>query len=92
MNAESSSGSAPRVSDGRLHWDFVDKSRQNGLPLRIVEDRNEHLSWMHDHVAAETLVARLDPEPALGPVQLRGAAHPAPLKAPAEHLKPILPY
>jgi len=72
---------ATRVSDGvviRLqHVYEVDPDRmgthfsQQNMPmwdtLRIVESRNEHLSWMHEHFADETLVAGLDSELDLGP-------------------------
>ena len=97
---------ATRVSDGvviRLqHVYEVDPDRmgthfsQQNMPmwdtLRIVESRNEHLRWMHEHFADETLVAGLESEVELGPGQPSGAAYPAPPNAPALHPKPILPY
>ena len=60
--------------------------------LRIVESRNEHLNWMHEHFADETLVAGIEPELDLGPGQPSGQAYPAPPEAPARHPQPILPY
>ena len=97
---------ATRVSDGvviRLQHvyevdpDLMGKhfSQQN-MPkwdtLRIVESRNEHLRWMHEHFADETLVAGLESEVELGPGQSSGEAYPAPPSAPARHPTPILPY
>jgi hypothetical protein len=60
--------------------------------LRIVESRNEHLAWMHEHFADETLVAGIESELDLGPGPFSGEAHPAPPESPAKHPKPILPY
>jgi hypothetical protein len=55
---------------------------QQDLPawdtLRIVEDRNDHLNWMHEHFADETLVAGQESELDLGPGQARGAAYVVP--------------
>jgi hypothetical protein len=97
---------ATRVSDGvimRLDDIYeVDPDlmgtefRQQNMPtwdtLRIVESRNEHLQWMHDHFADETLVAGVESELGLGPGAPSGNAYPAPPAAPARHPKPILPY
>lgn len=59
---------------------------------RIIEGRSDHLNWMHQHFADETLVAGLEPELDLGPGQPSGDAYPVPTVAPARHPKPILPY
>ena len=97
---------ATRVSDGvimRLDDIYeVDPDlmgtefRQQNMPtwdtLRIVESRNEHLQWMHDHFADETLVAGVESELGLGPGAPSGRPYPAPPAAPARHPKPILPY
>jgi hypothetical protein len=96
---------ATRVSDGvvvRMKHYEVDPElmgqqfAQQDMPawdtLRIVEDRNDHLNWMHEHFADETLVAGQEPELDLGPGQSSGAAYPTPTQAPARHPKPILPY
>jgi hypothetical protein len=66
---------ATRVSDGvvvRLKHYEVDPElmgqqfAQQDMPawdtLRIVEDRNDHLNWMHEHFADETLVAGQESE------------------------------
>jgi hypothetical protein len=59
---------------------------------RIVESRNDHLAWMHEHFAFETLVAGEESELDKGP------GEPAPLppvsytKASAKHPPPILPW
>jgi hypothetical protein len=97
---------ATRVSDGVVvrmkHHYEVDPDRmgqqfnQQVLPawdtLRIIEDRNDHLNWMHEHFADETLVAGEESELDLGPGHATGAAYPVPTQAPARHPKPILPY
>ena len=96
---------ATRVSDGvvvRMRHYEVDPALmgqqfdQQDMPawdtLRIVNDRNDHLNWMHEHFADETLVAGEEPELDLGPGQPSGAAYPVPTPAPARHPKPILPY
>ena len=97
---------ATRVSDGVVirmaHVYEVDPElmgkhfNQQNMPLwdtlRIVESRNEHLKWMHEHFADETLVAGLESEVELGPGPPSGAAYPAPPNAPALHPTPILPY
>ncbi|HTF40127.1 MAG TPA: hypothetical protein VK754_05980 [Propionibacteriaceae bacterium] len=96
---------ATRVSDGvvvRLKHYEVDPElmgqqfAQQDMPawdtLRIVEDRNDHLNWMHEHFADETLVAGQESELDLGPGQESGAIYPVPTQAPARHPKPILPY
>ena len=45
--------------------------KQQNMPLwdteRIVECRNDHLDWMHDHFSFETLVAGEDSELDKGP-------------------------
>ena len=71
---------ATRVSDGvvvRMKRYEVDPElmgqqfAQQDMPawdtLRIVEDRNDHLNWMHEHFADETLVAGQESELDLGP-------------------------
>ena len=97
---------ATRVSDGvviRLQHvyevdpDLMGKHfNQQNMPtwdtLRIVESRNEHLAWMHEHFADETLVAGIESELDLGPGRPSGETYPAPPQAPARHPKPILPY
>ena len=40
-------------------------------------DRNDHLNWMHEHFADETLVAGQESELDLGPGQPSGEAYPA---------------
>ena len=59
---------------------------------RIVESRNDHLAWMHDHFANETLVAGEESEVDNGP----GEPAPRPevgYAAPsAKHPPPILPW
>lgn len=97
---------ATRVSDGvvmrlahvyEVDPDLMGKQfDQQNMPtwdtLRIVESRNEHLAWMHEHFADETLVAGVESELDLGPGQPSGEPYPAPPQAPAGHPKPILPY
>jgi hypothetical protein len=97
---------ATRVSDGvvtrmehvyEVDPDLMGKQfDQQNMPIwdteRIVESRNEHLHWMHDHFAKETLVAGMESELDLGPGQPSGEAYPAPPESPDRHPKPILPY
>jgi hypothetical protein len=96
---------ATRVSDGvvvrmkryEVDPELMDQQfAQQDMPawdtLRIVEDRNDHLNWMHEHFAGETLVAGHESELDLGPGHASGAAYPVPTEAPARHPKPILPY
>ena len=97
---------ATRVSDGvviRLdHVYEVDPGlmghhfKQQDMPLwdtlRIVESRNEHLSWMHEHFADETLVAGIEPELDQGPGEASKESFDVPTDEPARHPKPILPY
>ena len=97
---------ATRVSDGvvvrmghvyEVDPDLMGKQfDQQHMPvwdtLRIIESRNDHLNWMHNHFADETLVAGEEPEIDLGPGQPSGEAYPAPPEVPARHPKPILPY
>jgi hypothetical protein len=96
---------ATRVSDGvviRLKHYEVDPELmgqqfdQQDMPawdtLRIVDDRNDHLNWMHEHFADETLVAGQESELGLGPGQPSGEAYPVPTETPARHPRPILPY
>ena len=54
--------------------------------------RNDHLNWMHEHFADETLVAGQESELDLGPGPPSGAAYPAPPVARVRQPKPILPY
>jgi len=97
---------ATRVSDGVVirmaHVYEVDPElmgkhfNQQNMPLwdtlRIVESRNEHLRWTHEHFADMTLVAGLGSGLQPGPGQPSGEAYPARPKAPARHPKPIHPY
>ena len=97
---------ATRVSDGVVvrmaHVYEVDPDLmgqqfdQQQMPVwdtvRIIESRNDHLNWMHEHFADETLVAGQESELDLGPGQESGAIYPVPTQAPARHPKPILPY
>jgi hypothetical protein len=96
---------ATRVSDGvvvRMGVYEVDPELmgqqfdQQDMPawdtLRIIESRNDHLNWMHEHFADETLVAGQEPELDLGPGQPSGEAYPAPPGVRVRHPKPILPY
>jgi hypothetical protein len=97
---------ATRVSDGVImrldHVYEVDPDLmgrhfdQQSMPvwdtLRIVESRNEHLDWMHEHFADETLVAGVESELDQGPGEASGEAYPEPTEAPARHPRPILPY
>jgi hypothetical protein len=97
---------ARRVSDGvimRLHDVYeVDPAlmekyfQQQNMPVwdteRIVESRNDHLAWMHEHFAYETLVAGEDSELDKGPGQ---AVEGEPVSYPetsAKHPPPILPW
>jgi hypothetical protein len=97
---------AQRISDGvimRLHDVYeVDPAlmekhfKQQNMPLwdteRIVECRNDHLDWMHEHFASETLVAGEDSELDKGPgqpVEREPVSYPA---TSAKHPPPILPW
>ena len=62
---------------------MLEQSREMG--------RNDHLNWMHEHFADETLVGQ-EPELDLGPGQPSGEAYPAPPVARVRQPKPILPY
>ena len=96
---------ATRVSDGvviRLkHYEVEPELMgqqfdQQDMPawdtLRIVDDRNDHLSWMHEHFADETLVAGQEAELDLGAGQPSGEPYPTLSEVSARHPKPILPY
>ena len=96
---------ATRVSDGvviRLRHYEVDPELmgqqfdQQDMPawdtLRIVDDRNDHLNWMHEHFADETLVAGQEAELHLGAGQPSGEPYPTLSEVSARHPKPILPY
>jgi hypothetical protein len=96
---------ATRVSDGvviRLKHYEVDPELmgqqfdQQDMPawdtLRIVDDRNDHLNWMHEHFADETLVAGEEAELELGAGQPSGEPYPTLSEVSARHPKPILPY
>ena len=96
---------ATRVSDGvviRLKHYEVDPELmgrqfdQQDMPawdtLRIVDDRNDHLNWMHEHFADETLVAGQEAELDLGAGQPSGEPYPTLSEVSARHPKPILPY
>ena len=95
---------AQRISDGvimRLHDVYeVDPAlmeehfKQQNMPLwdteRIVESRNDHLAWMHEHFAYETLVAGEESEVDKGP----GEPAPQPqatLATAARHPHPYFP-
>jgi hypothetical protein len=70
-----------RISDGVImrleHVYEVDPAlmgthfKQQNMPRwdteRIVQSRTDHLDWMHDHFAKETLVAGVESELDLGP-------------------------
>jgi len=94
---------ATRISDGVImrldHVYEVDPElmgqhfRQQNMPtwdtLRIVASRNDHLSWMHEHFADETLVAGEPSELNLEPGEFGpdpGDTGPA---NPATHPRPI---
>jgi hypothetical protein len=69
--------------------------KQQNIPLwdteRIVESRNDHLAWAHEHFAYETLVAGEEIEVDKGP----GEPAPQPqatLATTAKHPPPILPW
>lgn len=97
---------ATRISDGvvmRLHDVYeVDPDlmgahfTQQNMPLwdteRIIESRNDHLDWMHEHFAYGTLVAGEEDELDKGPGQ--PAAHQPPRypERSAKHPPPILPW
>ena len=97
---------ATRVSDGvvmRLQHvyevdpDLMGKQfSQQNMPtwdtLRIVESRNEHLSWMHEHFADETLVAGLESEAGARtrPAERRGLPGTAQGSCPAPQTDPSL--
>ena len=97
---------ATRVSDGVVvrmtHVYEVDPElmgqqfNQQNMPvwdtLRIIEGRNDHLNWMHDHFADETLVAGQEAELDHGPGRPSGDAYPAAPESPARHPRPLLPY
>lgn len=96
---------ATRVSDGvviRLKHYEVDPELmgqqfdQQEMPawdtLRIVDDRNDHLNWMHEHFADETLVAGQEAELDLGAGQPSGEPYPTLSEVSTRHPKPILPY
>ena len=97
---------AQRISDGvimRLHDVYeVDPAlmeqhfRQQNMPQwdteRIVECRNDHLDWMHEHFSYETLVAGEDSELDKGPgqpVEREPISYP---ETSAKHPPPILPW
>lgn len=97
---------ATRVSDGVImrieHIYEVDPAimgthfKQQNMPLwdteRIVESRNDHLDWMHDHFSSETLVAGEDSELDEGPGRPVEQQRPSYPKAAAKHPPPILPW
>ena len=69
--------------------------RQQNMPRwdteRIVASRNDHLAWMHDHFAYETLVAGEDSELDQGPGQPVRRDQPSYPESSAKHPPPILP-
>ena len=97
---------ARRISDGvimRLHDIYeVDPSlmqahfHQQNMPLwdteRIVESRNDHLDWMHEHFAHETLVAGEDSELDKGPGEPASRTEVSDAPPSAKHPPPILPW
>ena len=84
--------------DASLNWTVIPQVRVEWTAIAeryidsVVDDRNDHLNWMHEHFADETLVAGSKPELDLGPGQPSGEAYPAPPEPPARHPEPILPY
>jgi hypothetical protein len=70
--------------------------QQQNMPLwdteRIVESRNDHLNWMHEHFSYETLVAgedsELDKRPG-EPAPRPEVSYPG---TSAKHPSPILPW
>ena len=97
---------ARRISDGVImridHVYEVDPDimgthfKQQEMPLwdteRIVESRDDHLQWMHDHFSNETLVAGEDSEVDMGPGQPVERARPSYPETAAKHPPPILPW
>ena len=69
--------------------------RQQNMPKwdteRIVACRNDHLEWMHDHFAYETLVAGEDDELDKGPGEPVRRDQPSYPESSAKHPPPILP-
>ena len=94
---------ATRISDGVImridHVYEVDPDlmgehfRQQNMPtwdtLRIVASRNDHLSWMHEHFADESLVAGEPSELDLGPGESGATADDVGPAHPAAHPRPI---
>jgi hypothetical protein len=70
--------------------------RQQNMPLwdteRIVECRNDHLDWMHDHFSYQTLVAGEESELDRGPGQPLPQTLPDYPQTSAKHPPPILPW
>ena len=80
---------ATRVSDGVVvrmgHHYEVDPDRMG--------QQFDHLNWIHEHFADETLVAGEEPELELGPGQPSGEPYPTIGEVTSvRHPKPILPY
>lgn len=97
---------ARRISDGVImridHVYEVDPElmgthfKQQNMPLwdteRIIESRDDHLAWMHEHFSYETLVAGEDSELDQGPgqpVEREAVSYP---QTSAKHPPPILPW
>ena len=59
---------------------------------RIVASRNDHLAWMHEHFAYETLVAGEDDELDKGPGEPVDRERPSYPESSAKHPPPILPW
>jgi hypothetical protein len=97
---------ARRISDGvimRVHDVYeVDPDlmgthfKQQNMPVwdteRIVASRHDHLDWMHEHFASETLVAGEDSELDKGPGQPAERQPVCYPDASAKHPPPILPW
>jgi hypothetical protein len=97
---------ARRISDGvimRLDGVYeVDPGlmqthfKQQTMPMwdteRIVESRNDHLAWMHEHFSYETLVAGEDSELDKGPGEAVERPETAYPETSAKHPPPILPW
>ena len=69
--------------------------KQQNMPLwdteRIMECRNDHLDWMHEHFSYETLVAGEDSELDKGPGS-RSTPRSGISGDAAKHPPPILPW
>ena len=70
--------------------------QQQNMPLwdteRIVESRNDHLAWMHEHFAYETLVAGEESELDKGPGEPAPQPQATHAATAAKHPPPILSW